>query len=258
MNATNTNRKFANTLARGLSILGAFRASDDGLSHAQIAERTGLPKPTVSRLAFTLCELGYLSHGGRNDRFRLGPAAITMGDISAKSVSFIDLVSGALQRLADDSGTLAMVAVHDQNCIRLVKTWRPHCKPEGWYQPGQQLPLWGSSAGQAVVAVLPEEDFSALRPDARAHVLRHDGRTQLRRRGFTVVPDNMRFEPLVKAVSVPYYSSDFAAPVGFSCGAMAKFLPDTRIVQEVGPALRQVVRELEARTGQPPAWETPR
>ncbi|MGR3198908.1 MAG: helix-turn-helix domain-containing protein, partial [Paracoccus sp. (in: a-proteobacteria)] len=39
-------RNFATTLARGLSVLRAFRADDDGLTNAQIAERTGLPKST--------------------------------------------------------------------------------------------------------------------------------------------------------------------------------------------------------------------
>ena len=42
--------RYANTLARGLSVLRAFRTSDDGLSNAEIAQRTGLPKSTVSRL----------------------------------------------------------------------------------------------------------------------------------------------------------------------------------------------------------------
>ena len=51
---TGTDHKFATTLARGLSILRAFRVSDDGLTHAQIAERTGLPKPTLTQLTYTL------------------------------------------------------------------------------------------------------------------------------------------------------------------------------------------------------------
>jgi DNA-binding IclR family transcriptional regulator len=258
MNTTPNSRKFANTLARGLSILGAFRASDAGLSHTEIAGRTGLPKPTVTRLAYTLCELGYLSHGGRNDRFRLGPAAITMGDISAKSVACVDLVSDALQLLADATGTLAMIAVQEARAITLVKTWRPRDRPEGWFPPGYRLPLWGTSAGQAVLAVLPEENFAALRPDLQAQALRREGLAQLRRRGFTMVPDDLRFDPSVRAVSVPYFASDFGAPVGFSCGAMARSLTEARILQEVGPALRRVVRELEAKTGQPAAWETPR
>lgn len=108
---TVTDRKFANTLARGLGILRAFRASDSGLSHAQIAERTGLPKPTVSRLTYTLCELGYLAHGGRNDKFRLGPAAIALGSVASVAVSFVDMASDAMQQLADETRTLALIAV---------------------------------------------------------------------------------------------------------------------------------------------------
>ena len=73
-------RRFASTLARGLSVLRAFRASDDGLSHMEIVQRTGLPNATVSRLTFTLGELGYLSHAGKNDRYRLGPAALVLGN----------------------------------------------------------------------------------------------------------------------------------------------------------------------------------
>lgn len=55
-------RRFATTLARGLSVLRAFRPSNDGLGNAEIAERTGLPRSTVSRLTFTLQTLGYLTH----------------------------------------------------------------------------------------------------------------------------------------------------------------------------------------------------
>ncbi len=39
-------RRFATTLARGLSVLRAFRPSDDGLDNAEISDRTGLPKST--------------------------------------------------------------------------------------------------------------------------------------------------------------------------------------------------------------------
>ncbi|MBM3603791.1 MAG: helix-turn-helix domain-containing protein, partial [Alphaproteobacteria bacterium] len=65
--------RFATTLARGLSVLRAFRVGDDGLSNAEIAQRTGLPKSTVSRLTFTLGHLGYLVQSPRDDRFRPGP-----------------------------------------------------------------------------------------------------------------------------------------------------------------------------------------
>lgn len=246
-------RKFANTLARGLSVLSAFRDSDDGLTHAQISERTGLPKPTISRLTNTLCALGYLSHGGRNDRFRLGPATIAIGSVATMAVGFVALVSDAMQALADETETLALIAVRDANKMMLVKTWRPSGASSIWLDPGHRIPIFGSSSGQAVLAALNEERFEGLLPDPNMRAFRQDGYDQLLGQGFAIAPHNTRYASTVNAVSVPYFAGEFGEPVAFSCGALPNALPDARMKHVVGPALRSVVRNLETRTGEPPA-----
>lgn len=253
MNQQSSDRKFANTLARGLNVLSVFRASDGGLSHAQIAERTGLPKPTVSRLTYTLCELGYLSHGSRNDRFRLGPSAIAMGSVAAVSVSFVDLASDAMQDLADATGTLALIAVRDGDRMMLVKTWRPDSQPSIWLEPGHRVPVFGSSSGQAMLAALSDDRFEQLAPDHDLRAFRQDGYAQLLAQGFTIAPQPTRYARTVNAVSVPYFASEFGEAVAFSCGALPDTLPDARMLDEVGPALRDLVRDLENRTGHVPA-----
>lgn len=43
-------RLFVTALARGLDVLGAFRSGDRSLGNPELAERTGLPKPTISRI----------------------------------------------------------------------------------------------------------------------------------------------------------------------------------------------------------------
>src|ERR1700749_1339981 len=55
-----TDPSFATTLAHGLDVLGAFRNSAGSLSNAELAVHTGLSRPTVSRLTYTLAQLGYL------------------------------------------------------------------------------------------------------------------------------------------------------------------------------------------------------
>ena len=47
-------------LERGVEILQAFRPTGETLSLTSLTARTGLPKPTVYRLATTLTELGLL------------------------------------------------------------------------------------------------------------------------------------------------------------------------------------------------------
>lgn len=246
-------RKFANTLGRGLGVLSVFRASDDGLTHAQIAERTGLPKPTVSRLTYTLCTLGYLSHGARNDRFRLGPAAIAMGSVATMAVSFLALASDAMQALADQTGTMALIAVRDADRMMLARTWRPAGAASIWLEPGHRIPSYGSSSGQAVLAAMSDTKFEGMNCAERLHAFRRDGYDQLIAQGFTIAPAATRYSGSVNAVSVPYFAAEFGEPVAFSCGALPETLTDNRMKEEVGPLLRAQVRHLEARTGQAPA-----
>jgi len=52
-------RQFATTLARGLEVLRCFTPLEPLLGNKEISVRTGLPKPTVSRLTYTLTKLGY-------------------------------------------------------------------------------------------------------------------------------------------------------------------------------------------------------
>lgn len=253
MNDQTTDRKFANTLARGLSVLRAFRVSDDGLTHSQIAERTGLPKPTVSRLTYTLVELGYLSHGGKNDRFRLGPAAIAMGSVASAAVTFIDLASDQMQALANETETLALIAVRDDSKMLLVKTWRPQTAASIWLEPSHRIPIYGSSSGQAVLAALSDDKFEMLLPDPKLRAYRQDGYAQLLAQGFTIAVADTRYAATVNAVSVPYAATEFGEAVAFTCGALPANLDDTRMQKHVGPMLRDTVRNLEQRTGATPA-----
>src|SRR5882724_4000021 len=62
---------FATTLAHGLDVLAAFRNRSGSLSNAELALHTGLSRPTVSRLTYTLEQLGYLKRDAKG-RFELG------------------------------------------------------------------------------------------------------------------------------------------------------------------------------------------
>lgn len=253
MSGAERDRRFASTLARGLSVLRAFRASDDGLTHMQIAERTGLPNATVSRLTFTLRELGYLSHAGKNDRYRLGPAALAVGNVANASISFVETAHDLMQGLADDTGTLALIAVRDDAKMMLVKTWRPSGTASIWLEPGHRIPIFGSSSGQAVLACLDDPSFDALQPEPELCDFRQNGYEQLLARGFAIAPVDTRYAATVNAVSVPFHASEFGEPVALSCGALPEVLSDKRMENEVGPKLRETVRALEMRTGRSPA-----
>ena len=257
-------RNFATTLARGLSVLRAFRAGDDGLTNAQIAERTGLPKSTVSRLTFTLGCLGYLTQPQRNDRYRPGPTLLAMGHVAAASLSFLDAAQDMMQGLADQTGTLVLFAVRDRDKVALMRTWRPQRAASIWLEVGHRLPIGGSSSGLAVLGASTRDEFASLMADhpeppldgGTLADLRLQARSQLVARGYAIVDPRLRYSGSISAVSVPFRSARLAGPVAFSCGALDDVLPDDRIHAHVGPVLRETVARLHRMVGADgtPAW----
>ncbi|MCL6282406.1 IclR family transcriptional regulator [Ruegeria sp. 2012CJ41-6] len=251
-----SDKRYANTLARGLSILRAFRPTDNGLGNLDLSERTGIPRSTVSRLTFTLCALGYLTHGRHHDKYRLGPAALALGNIAAASFSFVEIATSIMQRLADETATLIGVSIQDDGKMLMVKTWRPAGSPSIWLDVGYRMPMLSSSSGAAYVGALTDEEtakLAALLPEDQGQALTRlteQAREQLLAKGYAFVSGPERFAQSINALATPYRPSEFGAPVAFFSGATSDALSDDRIHDSVGPALARAVDELRRATGQ--------
>src|SRR2546423_6603602 len=94
-------RQFATTLARGLEVLRCFTPLEPLLGNKEISVRTGLPKPTVSRLTYTLTKLGYLRHNMRLGKYQLGSAVLSIGYPLLASMNLRQVARPLLKELAD-------------------------------------------------------------------------------------------------------------------------------------------------------------
>lgn len=249
-------RRYANTLARGLRILRAFRPSDNGLGNLEISERTGIPRSTVSRLTFTLCALGYLTHGRHFDKYRLGPAALALGNIASAAFGFVTVASPLMQRLANEVNALVGVSIQDDGNMLIVKTWRPEESHTIWLDVGYRMPVLTSSSGIAYLGALSREErekLETLLPEdvaADCAEVWDRERVQLRRDGYAFVQGQARYSQSINAVATPFHPSEIGEPVSFFCGANVDDLSDARIHSQVGPALVRTVTSLKALTGQ--------
>jgi len=249
-------RRYANTLARGLRILRAFRPSDNGLGNLEISERTGIPRSTVSRLTFTLCALGYLTHGRHFDKYRLGPAALALGNIASAAFGFVPVAAPIMQKLANEVGTMVGVSIQDDGNMLVVKTWRPEASRTMWLDVGYRMPVLTSSSGVAYLGALSQEEREKLETQlpeqaaaACAEIWQRE-RVQLQRAGYAFVQGEARYSSTINAVAAPFRPSEFGEPVSFFCGANIEDLSDARIHDQVGPELVRAVSDLKALTGQ--------
>lgn len=97
-------RQFSMNLARGMEVLRAFTASTPLLGNREISDRTGLPKPTVSRLTYTLTLLGYLSRDAQLQKYRLGPGVLSLGHPLLASMPVRQLAKPLMESLARTTG----------------------------------------------------------------------------------------------------------------------------------------------------------
>ena len=115
-------------LARGLSILCLFDVDHREWTIDEMAERTGLLRMTAYRMVRTLESMAFLVRDSTTNRYRLGPAALTMAYVSEDNSDLISLARPFLQALLEETGESVTLAIEVDDipvCIDIVNTTRP-------------------------------------------------------------------------------------------------------------------------------------
>ncbi|HWX47805.1 MAG TPA: helix-turn-helix domain-containing protein [Roseomonas sp.] len=97
---------------RAIDILNAFRWGDEGLSLAELANRTGLHKTTILRLAVSLQGSGMLARSA-NGEFRLGANILKLSAILRASQRLDREAQPFLQTLAEQCQESASLFIRD-------------------------------------------------------------------------------------------------------------------------------------------------
>jgi DNA-binding IclR family transcriptional regulator len=254
--AAEADRKFVTALARGLEVLRAFTSTDGLLGNGELAERTCLPKPTVSRLTYTLTELGYLRHVERLGKYQLAPAALALGYSALANMRIRQIARGAMQALADYAGASVSLGTRD----RLDLIYVEHCRSKRGVMLrlnlGSRIPIATTAMGRALIAGLPETERDWLMgyikrqegkrwPRVRVGIERAIG--DVAARGFTLSLGE--WERDINAVGVPLIASDGSGAFAFNCGAPAFQFTRERLESDIGPRLVNLVRNVEADLG---------
>ena len=252
-NAETHDRKFITALARGLEVLRAFTPSEGLLGNREIAERTGLPKPTVSRLTYTLTKLGYLMHVERLGKYQLAPGALAIGYSTLANMRIREIARPYMQELANYAGASVAIGTRD----RLSVVYVEHCHSKATVllrlHLGSRIPIATTAIGRALLAALPDHervwlfDMIARQEGDRWPMIRaglEKAVEDLATRGFTLSIGE--WNPDVCAVGVPVFSSDNAGVFAFNCGAPTFHMTRERLESDIGPRLVNIVRNVEA------------
>ncbi|MCL8024496.1 IclR family transcriptional regulator domain-containing protein [Nocardioides bruguierae] len=106
-----TGPDFIESLARGLEVIRAFDAQHPELTMSELAELTGLARPTVRRILLTLEELGYVRAG--RGGFSLTPRVLQLGLSFVSSSGLWDAARPHMQQLVSRTGESSSAAQLD-------------------------------------------------------------------------------------------------------------------------------------------------
>src|ERR1043165_896634 len=158
----NGDRKFVTALARGLEVLRCFTPTEGQLGNGEIAERTGLPKPTVSRLTYTLTKLGYLAHVERLAKYQLAPAALALGYTALANIRIRQLARTHMQEVADYAGAVVALGTRDRLDLIYLELARSKHGAMLRLMQGSRIPIANTAMGRAIIVGMPDNERTWL------------------------------------------------------------------------------------------------
>jgi DNA-binding IclR family transcriptional regulator len=197
------------SLTRGIAILRAFRPGTELLGNGELAERTGLPRASISRLSQTLTDAGYLEYDARQRAYRLGAPVLTLGHAMRSGSSVLRVTAPLMTALARRLHINVGLAVRDGDDMVYLESVR--CDARGAQRSvvyGQRVPIELTALGRAWLAVAPEPERKALMAQWRVKRRKHwrpmereitEAMTEVKRNGYCTAS----WQPQVIALAAP-------------------------------------------------------
>jgi DNA-binding IclR family transcriptional regulator len=245
-------RQFVGALERGLRVLRAFTSSRDVLSNGDLAQRTGLSKPTISRLTYTLARLGYLNHASDTGLYRLGSSTLALGYASLANFDVRQIARPLMQELADYAPGGVLLCARsglDMICLELRRSARVIGLG---LEIGDRMPIAVTAPGRAFLAALSKEQREPLLNDIREsdparwpQVYRGIKKAikEFSERGFcTTIGD---WYPEIHSAAVPLNAKTPYGTLTVNIGGFASSLPIPMIEKDLGPRLVALSRRVD-------------
>ncbi len=207
-------------LARGLRLLDAFGSGDTTLTLTELAERTGLPKPTAYRLLSQLVAWGGLERDGC--AYRIGMKLFVLGQRVPLQRRLRDAALPYLEDLYEATHENIHLSVLDgAGTLFLEKVSGRDSMPIG-SRVGVRMPAYCTATGKVLLAFGPAEQLHRV---VDAGLVRHTPRT-------IVLPDLLRLD-LARTLERGYGINREEAEVGVSAVAAPVFDHHQRVIAAI-------------------------
>jgi DNA-binding IclR family transcriptional regulator len=202
-------------LGRAVTLLRAFGADEPVLSLAELARRTGLPKPTVHRMAADLVELRLLDRVEAG--YRLSGGLFELGMRASVERSLLELAMPFLQDLYERTHETVHLGIAEGQEVVYVAKIGGHRQAASPSRPGGRMPMHCTAIGKVLLAYAD--------PAVRTAVL---GRPLERRTPHTIVAPGLLQRQLDAVLEKGVAFEQEESTVGLRCVAAPVLDPSGR------------------------------
>jgi IclR family acetate operon transcriptional repressor len=214
------------SIARAFAVLELIAAHGGAMGLSRLAADSGLPLPTLHRLARTLVDLGYLRQEPSR-LYALGPRLLLLAESSATMLN--GLAVPHLRHLVDELGETANLAMLDGDQVAYVAQAPGRHSMRMFTEVGRRVLPHCTAVGKAILAHMPEPEVRELLK--RTGMPKHTENT-------ITDPDSFTTQ-LRKAEEQGYATDEGEQEVGVRCVAVAvPDAPSPLAISISGPAGR--------------------
>lgn len=234
---------FITALARGLEVLRCFRTGPQTLGNQELARLTGLPKPTISRITFTLTELGYLRYHSDSGKYSPGHAALALGFGLLAGLAIRDLAKADMHALAAQTGAAIALGTFDGDAMVYVEAIHGSSSLYLRLPVGYRASL-DTAMGRAYLAVLEPAAREALMASAAAPSAQVVQEALRDREQYGCCFAIGQWLSGINAAAIAFPALTGEGVFVLSCGGPAELLPEAMLREQVAPALVRMAARL--------------
>jgi DNA-binding IclR family transcriptional regulator len=250
-------RKFVTAIGRAFEILRAFRPGEGPLSNIELSNATGLPKATVSRLAHTLCRLGYLNYVEAVGKYEPSPSILALGYCVLSNMRVRQLARDHMHQLSEHA--LASVGLASRDRLSMIYVAMTHGSNLRTmrHDLGTRVTIENSAIGRAFLAGVTENErlyfydhFERRHGDQWPAVKQRieECIAEVGERGFCLVDGEWQRD--TRAVAAPVILPDGATVLAMNCVAPTFQISVDKLVKDIGPRLAHLCRGLTPMMGE--------
>lgn len=255
-NPTQARPDTVSALERGIAVLRCFTETRRTLTSTELSRLTGVPRPTVTRLAATLVTLGLMTQEPDGERYMLGPGVVSLSRVFLAGLDVRATARPHMQALAESVAGSVYLAVPDGLDMVVIEACRPRTTmlaPR--VDVGSRAPLANSALGRAYLWALPQEarqalieslrlargsDWAALEPGLKRSLELAD------KQGYCISAGEFHRE--INSVSVPLVGPN-GELMALNCGTAAFIYTEDHLRQVIAPHLLLMAQALAADIG---------